>query len=187
MLLQERDLRAEAGGGEGRGVAGDDAEAGLVPEGCAGAGVGRILVVDDDPLMCKLMGAMLREHPAQLRVAGDVAEARAVIGSFRPQVVFLDVAMPGPGDGLDLCRELKAAAGAAAPLVIMISGRNALADIDAALRASADGYLLKPFSATQVQGVLDAAEAWLLGSPRPFRHYWPFDRHGPQPGVTVTG
>ncbi|WP_164844355.1 response regulator [Azoarcus sp. DN11] len=168
-------------------MTGDGAESGLAPKDGAGAGVRRILVVDDDPLMCKLMGAMLCEYPAQVRVAGDVAEARAAIGAFRPQLVFLDVALAGPCDGLDLCRELKAAAGAASPLVIMISGHNALADIDAALRASADGYLLKPFSAVQVEGVLDAAEAWLLGSPRPFRHYWPFDRRCPPPAAPVTG
>lgn len=142
-------------------------------------GVGRILVVDDDPFMCELMRGMLREHPAQVRVAGDVREARTVIGAFRPQVIFLDVALPGQWDGLDLCAELRSGEDARWPLVIMISAHGALADIDAALRAGADGYLLKPFSAAQVRGVLDAAEAWLLGAARPFRHYWPFDRHPP--------
>ncbi|WP_169208587.1 response regulator [Aromatoleum petrolei] len=142
-------------------------------------GVGRILVVDDDPFMRELMRGMLREHPAQIRVARDVTEARAVIGTFRPQVIFLDVALSGPRDGLELCAELRSGADAWRSLVIVISAHGALADIDAALRAGAHGYLLKPFSATQVRGVLDAAEAWLLGAERPFRHYWPFDRHPP--------
>lgn len=151
-----------------------------------GKGVRRVLVVDDDPLMCKLMCAMLCEHPAQVRVAGDVTAARAAIETFRPQVIFLDVALPGPRDGLDLCAELKAGMDGMQALVIMISGCNTLADIDAALCASADGYLLKPFSTLQVQGVLDAAEAWLLGSSRSFRHLWPFDRQRPQPVIAVS-
>ena len=162
----------------GEKVVGNEAGTGLAQQ---GEGVRRILVVDDDPLMCQLMGAILREHPAQIGVAGDVAGARAAIGVFRPQLIFLDVALPGPDDGLDLCAELKAAADGARTLVVMISGRNSLADIDAALRANADGYLLKPFSAVQVQGVLDAAEAWLLGTPRPFCHFWPFDRDRARP------
>lgn len=173
--------RGRGGSGE-KGVVVNEAETAQAQ----GEGVRRILVVDDDPLMCKLMGAMLREHPAQIRVAGDVKGARAVIDTFRPQVIFLDVALPGPRDGLDLCAELKAGPDGMRPLVIMISGRNALSDIDAALCARADGYLLKPFSAVQVQGVLDAAEAWLLGTSRPFRHFWPFDRQRPRAARPVS-
>lgn len=171
----------QGGEGEERVVV-NEAETGLAH----GEGVRRILVVDDDPLMCTLMGAMLREHPAQIRVAGDVTGARAAIDAFRPQVIFLDVALPGPCDGLALCAELKAGMSGIPPLVIMISGRNTLADIDAALCASADGYLLKPFSAVQVQGVLDASEAWQLGRAHPFRHFWPFDRQGPRPATPVS-
>lgn len=139
---------------------------------------GTIVIVEDDPVMTRLLELVLADRQLAIHSAGDVPVARELIARVRPELIFLDIGLPGPADGLDLCAELKDG-DAASPLVIIMSTRTRLGDIDAALQVHADGYLLKPFSPVQVHGLLDAVEVWLMDPSRPFRHYWPFDRVAP--------
>src|SRR5262245_23762656 len=65
----------------------------------------RILVVDDDPELRKLIGDFLAGHGYQVEVAADVAAMRAVLAREQPDLVILDVMMPGE-DGLSAARRL---------------------------------------------------------------------------------
>ena len=100
----------------------------------------RILVVDDDPELRKLVGDFLVGHGFRVRVAEDAASMRAAIAAERPDLVILDVMMPGE-DGLSAARRLSAEQG---PPVIMLSALGSDTDRIIGLEVGADDYLPKP-------------------------------------------
>jgi len=99
-----------------------------------------ILVVDDDPELRALIGGFLREHGYRVDMVGDVAAMRDAIAQRRPDLVVLDVMMPGE-DGLSAARRLASEAG---PPVIMLSALGTDTDRIIGLEVGADDYLAKP-------------------------------------------
>ena len=65
-----------------------------------------VLIVDDDPDMAELLGRMLSQQGMQAQVATNGAAALEMIAASPPDLVLLDVQMPGP-NGFDICRQLK--------------------------------------------------------------------------------
>jgi response regulator RpfG family c-di-GMP phosphodiesterase len=110
----------------------------------------RVAVVDDDRSFRALLATTLASESLEVAEAPSAAEARDLIRLWRPDIVLLDVAMPGL-DGLSFCRELKDRAGP--PIVVLVTGAElAAGDADA---AGADAVLAKPFSPLQLLGVMD--------------------------------
>ena len=105
-----------------------------------------ILVVDDDPLIRRLVATTLEDVAGfDIVEAGDGEEALAVAARERPDLVFLDIDMPRL-DGIEVCRRLRAApATAGATIVMLTAARGDVAERDAGA-AGADLYLTKPFS-----------------------------------------
>ncbi|KAB7767880.1 response regulator [Xanthomonas maliensis] len=101
----------------------------------------RILVVDDDPDLRKLIGEFLGAHGYQVDDAENVAEMRASIARHRPDLIVLDVMMPGE-DGLSAARSLASERGS--PAVIMLSALGNDTDRIIGLEVGADDYLAKP-------------------------------------------
>lgn len=102
----------------------------------------RILVVDDEAQMRRLLQIGLAGYGYQVELAADGVEALAQIRSARPDVVVLDLEMPRLG-GLDVCRSVRT--WSRVPIIIL-SVREGDEDKIAALDAGADDYLTKPFS-----------------------------------------
>ena len=103
----------------------------------------RVLVVDDDPDMAGFLVRMLVQQGLQADIAGDGAEALAKIAAAPPDLVLLDVQMPGPS-GFDICRRLKANEATALLPVVLVT---ALEDQDSrvlGIEAGADDFLSKP-------------------------------------------
>ena len=100
----------------------------------------RILVVDDDPDLRRLISEFLAGHGYLVDVAGNVADMRQAIASERLDLVILDVMMPGE-DGLSAVRRLAAERG---PAVIMLSALGSDTDRIVGLEIGADDYLAKP-------------------------------------------
>jgi len=99
-----------------------------------------ILVVDDDPDLRKLIGDFLAGHGYRVAVAENAAAMRRSIESQRPDLVILDVMMPGE-DGLSAARRLVTEGG---PPVIMLSALGSDTDRIIGLEVGADDYLPKP-------------------------------------------
>jgi two-component system, OmpR family, response regulator len=99
-----------------------------------------ILVVDDDPELRKLITDFLSGHGYRVLSAQNAAEMRSVIDSQRPDLVILDVMMPGE-DGLSAVRRLANEQG---PPVIMLSALGSDTDRIVGLEIGADDYLAKP-------------------------------------------
>jgi two-component system response regulator MprA len=113
----------------------------------------RILVVDDEPAVRAALDRALRLERYDVELAADGVAALDALAERRPDVVVLDVAMPGV-DGLEVCRRLRAA-GDTVP-VLMLTARDAVDDRVAGLDAGADDYLVKPFALRELHARLRA-------------------------------
>lgn len=103
----------------------------------------RVLVVDDEPAVRRSVERSLRYEGYEVLGAGDGASALRVLRDERPDLVVLDVTLPG-FDGLAVCRRIRSAGDRTA--VLMLTARDTVADRVAGLDAGADDYLVKPFA-----------------------------------------
>jgi two-component system response regulator MprA len=106
-----------------------------------------ILVVDDDAPIRRMLERTLAAEGYDVDAAADGGAALAAIERSVPDLLILDVAMPGP-DGLDVCRRVRAH-GLATP-ILMLTARDAVADRVNGLDAGADDYLVKPFATDEL-------------------------------------
>jgi len=116
------------------------------PEGRPGDGTGttRILVVDDDGDLRDAIAFTLSEAGFAVATAADGPAALAIIGTARPDLVVLDVMMPGPS-GIEVCRQLREDPGTASLPVILLTARTSPAFRYAGLATGANRHVLKPF------------------------------------------
>jgi CheY-like chemotaxis protein len=106
----------------------------------------RILVVDDDPTILRLLQVNLEMEGHEVLPAEDGFEALATLRAQRPEVVLLDVMMPGL-DGWQVCERIRAdedAAIASVP-VVFLSARAQESDLARGAEVGADAYVTKPF------------------------------------------
>jgi two-component system, OmpR family, KDP operon response regulator KdpE len=114
---------------------------------------GRILVVDDEPQIRRIMRMTLTEAGYEVDDAKTGEEALEKVRAFRPDLVVLDVNMPGMG-GVATCRAIRSDSSIA---IVMLTVRNAEADKVEALDAGADDFVTKPFSTPELLARLRAA------------------------------
>ncbi|MEM6549411.1 MAG: response regulator transcription factor [Pseudomonadota bacterium] len=100
-----------------------------------------ILVVDDDPEIRRLVAEFLSREGLDVEDAEDAAAMDAVMARRRPDLLVLDLMMPGE-DGLSVCRRLRAAGG---PAILMLTAKSDEIDRVVGLELGADDYLVKPF------------------------------------------
>ncbi len=113
-----------------------------------------VLVVDDEPIVRDVVVRYLRRDGYETREAATGDEARAILEASPPELVVLDVMLPGT-DGLELCRWIRSRSELP---VIMLTARGEEADRIVGLELGADDYVTKPFSprelAVRVRNVL---------------------------------
>jgi two-component system KDP operon response regulator KdpE len=114
---------------------------------------GRILIVDDEPQIRRIMRSELTSAGYEVDDAKTGEEALGKLREFRPDLVLLDINMPGIG-GLAVCRSIRADASVA---VIMLTVRNTEANKIEALDAGADDFVTKPFSTPELLARIRAA------------------------------
>jgi two-component system KDP operon response regulator KdpE len=114
---------------------------------------GKILVVDDDPQIRRVMKVALVNHGYEAVEARSGEDALELLTPEMPNLVLLDMNMPGM-DGLETCRAIRS--GSDIP-VIILSVRNTDRDKVAALDAGADDYVTKPFSMEELLARIRAA------------------------------
>ncbi len=146
----------------------------------------RILLVDDEPAIVRVVTPILRHHGFQVASAGTVAEAMRAHAEWRPDLILLDLGLPD-ADGLEVVRAVRATD--ATPIVIL-SVRDSEPAKVTALDAGADDYLTKPFGAEELLARIRVA---LRHAARPDRGSAPLVRAGPveidleRRHVTVSG
>jgi DNA-binding response OmpR family regulator len=117
-----------------------------------------VLIVDDEPIVRDVVARYLERDGHRILSAADGREARAKIEREAPQLVVLDIMLPGGTDGLELCRWIRSQSDLA---VILLTARGEETDRIVGLELGADDYVTKPFSprelATRVRTVLRRA------------------------------
>ena len=121
----------------------------------------KILIVDDHADIRKLIRMTLEFEAYDVQEASDGEVALSLAATWRPDLVLLDVMMPGAFDGLEACRLLKANPELNACYVILLSACGHARDREAGLLAGADAYLVKPFSPLQL---IDTIAALWVGA-----------------------
>ncbi len=118
------------------------------------------MIVDDDPLVRNLLRAVLQSGEFELSEAADGKQALRLAESHAPDVVVLDVMMPG-ASGYDVCRSLRANPRFDGTRIVMLTARDSVDDRDEGIAAGADAFFTKPFSPLElidvVMGVRDGA------------------------------
>lgn len=102
----------------------------------------RVLVVDDEAPLARIVASYLEHEGFEVRLAHDGLEAVDVAATFRPDVVILDIMLPGL-DGMEVCSTLRESTDC---YIVMLTARDAEVDKVQALAMGADDYLVKPFS-----------------------------------------
>jgi CheY-like chemotaxis protein len=109
----------------------------------------KVLIVDDHTDIRRLLSITLGKE-YEIMEAEDGVGALESIRRHRPQIVLLDVMMPGEMDGLQVLDAIKADPHLNTTLVAMVTARGQMADGDDARKRGADAYFIKPFSPLQV-------------------------------------
>ncbi len=113
---------------------------------------GSVLVVDDEPTIADVVARYLQRAGYQTRIAGDGPDALAQIGAERPDLVVLDLMLPGM-DGLEVMRRMHESERVS---VILLTARGEPSDRVIGLRLGADDYVVKPFSPAELVARVDA-------------------------------
>ncbi len=103
---------------------------------------GRIAVIEDEPTIAASIAARLTSEGYEVETAGDGIEGVDLCRSFRPDLVVLDLMLPGL-DGLGVCREIQR--DRRVP-VLMLTARDSETDLEIGLAVGGDDYMVKPFS-----------------------------------------
>jgi two-component system, OmpR family, phosphate regulon response regulator PhoB len=110
----------------------------------------RVLIVEDQADIRKLIRMTLEFEEYEIHEASEGAAGLKLAREVHPDLVLLDVMMPGEMDGLQVCQALKATPGMGAVKVVLLTARGQARDREAGQKVGADEYLVKPFSPLQL-------------------------------------
>lgn len=109
----------------------------------------RILIADDEPNILISLEYLMKREGYTVTVARDGVEALAKILRERPDLVILDVMMPGK-TGFEVCQEVRAHEPVAGTRILMLTAKGRDTDLAKGLALGADAYLTKPFSTKEL-------------------------------------
>jgi CheY-like chemotaxis protein len=109
----------------------------------------RVLLVDDNEDARELLGGLLEMQGYQIEVSGDAPEALEIAARWQPQIIVLDLGLPGI-DGWELARQLRQLDGLAQVRIIALTGYGSERDRDRSREAGIDTHLLKPVEISQL-------------------------------------
>lgn len=108
--------------------------------------LGKVLIVDDDKNVCDLLKVYLEKEGCSIITAHDGDEAKVKFSALKPDIVLLDIMLPGC-DGWQVCREIRKKSNIP---VIMITAKGETFDKVLGLELGADDYIVKPFDVKEV-------------------------------------
>ena len=106
----------------------------------------KILIVDDDSNIAELISLYLMKECYETKIVGDGEEALAAVGTFEPDLILLDLMLPGM-DGYQVCREVRSSKDTP---IIMLSAKGEIFDKVLGLEMGADDYMQKPFDSKEL-------------------------------------
>lgn len=115
----------------------------------------KILVVDDNKELRMLISLTLEFSQCELLEADSAVSGLEMLRAHQPDIILLDVMMPGEVDGLGLCRMIRDDESLKHIKIIMLSAKGQQKDVQMGLEAGADDYVVKPFSPSELMQKLD--------------------------------
>ena len=112
-----------------------------------------ILLVDDEQKLLDLVSFRLKFLGYQVITAKTGEEALLLAESEHPDLIILDIAMPGM-DGVSVCARLRAAPTSATIPILMLTARSSVEDVNRAIAAGAEDYVVKPYDPLVLEGKL---------------------------------
>ncbi len=109
----------------------------------------KVLVVDDEPFICRALSFLLRRDDFEVTEARDGEEALAAIVRDRPDLVFLDVMMPKL-NGFEVVERVRSDPALVHVKIVLLTARGQEADRERGVLVGADDYITKPFSPTKI-------------------------------------
>lgn len=106
----------------------------------------RVLIVDDDLALSEMLGIVLRGEGLEVSHVADGASALTAFRETKPDLVLLDVMLPGL-DGIQVCRRIRAESGVP---IVMLTARTDTVDVVVGLESGADDYVVKPFKPAEL-------------------------------------
>jgi DNA-binding response OmpR family regulator len=109
----------------------------------------KILIADDEPNILISLEFLMKREGHEVHVARNGIEALSAITSLRPDLVLLDVMMPGKS-GFEVCQAVRADESLAGVKIVMLTAKGRDTDIAQGLGVGADAYVTKPFSTKEL-------------------------------------
>lgn len=119
----------------------------------------RILIVEDQPDIRQLIRMTLEFGSHELHEADNGDDGYHMAKALQPQIMLLDIMMPGSMDGLQVCARLKKDPKYQGIKIVLLTARGQQTDIAAGMEAGADAYLIKPFSPLELMDKIAEFEA----------------------------
>ncbi len=117
-------------------------------------GTARVLVVDDEPEITEIVATFLSESGYQVTVENDPLKALQVAQTISPDVVLLDIMMPG-ADGYDVCGQIKQDPKLAHTPIIFLTGKDRNDDMGKSFKVGGDMFIKKPFSCERLLEIVN--------------------------------
>ncbi len=113
----------------------------------------KVLIADDDITVQRLLEFILRKFDIEILIVGDGDSAVEVAKSEKPELIFMDVIMPGK-NGIEACREIKADPDLKNTYVVMLTAKGEESEIKDMFDSGADEYVPKPFSPSGIMEIV---------------------------------
>ncbi len=123
--------------------------------------LGKILVVDDDKNICELLRLYIEKEGYTVAISNDGEDAVAKFASFKPDLILLDIMLPGL-DGWQVCREIRKKSNTP---IIMLTAKGETFDKVLGLELGADDYVVKPFDTKEIVARIKAVLRRQSGAP----------------------
>src|SRR5271157_4433067 len=129
----------------------------------------KILLVDDEPEVCRLIKAMIEPLGVEVRTSSDSQEAALILANEKFDGIMLDIAMPKM-DGFELTRKIRSTPPNQQAPIIMITGLDDVDSMRRAFEAGATFFIGKPFSREKIYAILRTARGAMLTERRRSAH-----------------
>lgn len=114
----------------------------------------RVMVVDDEPEITEIVETFLTEYGFKVKVENSSTEAVKEARAFKPDIILLDIMMPGL-DGYDVCQQLKGDKEFSGIPIIFLTGKDRNDDMGRSFKSGGDMFIKKPFSCERLLEIIN--------------------------------